>query len=187
MFEFRTEILARLSDRNVPLSARISETLCLVATAQGETVSLFEFPAGKIWGEIWDFLSGLESLGDTWDQALDRIRKEWFCSKASGPYSEADGERIVAYEIFRYLGKSLYDGDMLSKVKFAALFWLILRKFGEHLAFGSSGDFLKVDALKLLSRQLEYSEENMDALVQAFAEKPFFSTGAFLVLAREFG
>lgn len=187
MFEFRTEILARLSDRNVPLSARISETLCLVATAQGETVSLFEFPAGKIWGEIWDFLSGLESLGDTWDQALDRIRKERFCSKANGPYSEADGERIVAYEIFRYLGKSLYDGDMLSKVKFAALFWLILRKFGEHLAFGSSGDFLKVDALKLLSRQLEYSEENMDALVQAFAEKPFFSTGAFLVLAREFG
>ncbi len=186
MFEFRVEILSRLSDRSVSLSARISEMLCLVATAQGETVSLSELSAEKIWGEIWDFLSGLESLGETWNQVLVRARNEK-TAKAYNLFSEADGERIVAYEIFRYLGKSLYDGDMLSKAKFAVLFWLILRKFGRHLAFENTGTSPKIDALKLLSRQLEYSEENMETLAQAFAEKPFFSTGAFLVLVREFG
>lgn len=185
MFEFRSEILSRLSDRSVSLSARISETLCLAATAQGETVSLSDLSAEKIWGEIWDFLSGLESLGETWNQALVCARNEK-AVKACDLFSEADGERIVAYEIFRYLGKSLYDGDILSKVKFAVLFWLILRKFGKSFA-RNSGTSPRIDALKLLSRQLEYSEENMDALAQAFAEKPFFSTGAFLVIVREFG
>ncbi len=187
MFEFRAEILDRLSLRNVPLSMRISEILCFVATAQGETVSLSEFSAEKIWNEIWDYLSDLESLGETWDRALARARKKTSSADACRLFSESDGERIVAYEIFRYLGKSLYDGDMLSKVKFSALFWLLLRKFGESFADKDSGISPKVEALKLLSKQLEYSEENMEKLSQAFAEKPFFSTGAFLVLAREFG
>lgn len=186
MFEFRAEILSRLSDRSVSLSARISETLCLAATAQGKTVSLSGLSAEKIWGEIWNFLSGLESLGETWNQALVRARNEK-AVKACDLFSETDGERIVAYQIFRYLGKSLYDGDALSKVKFASLFWLILQRFGGNLASGSSGVSPKVEALKLLSRQLEYSEENMERLSLAFAGKPFLSTGAFLVITQELG
>lgn len=161
--------------------------LCLVATSQGETVSLPDSPAEKIWDEIWNFLSGLESLGKAWDLAMSRVRKATDLVEANGIFSDTDGERIVAYQVFRYLGKSLYDGDMLSKAKFAALFWLILQKFGKSLAGENSGVSPKVEALKLLSKQLEYSEENMDALSRAFGEKPFLSTGAFLVIVRESG
>ena len=187
MLEFRADMFSRLSDRKIPLPSRISEMLCLVATSQGETVSLPDSPAEKIWEEIWDFLSGLESLGKTWDLAMSRARKETGLGEANGIFSDTDGERIVAYQVFRYLGKSLYDGDMLSKAKFAALFWLILQKFGRCLACEDSGVPPKVEALKLLSKQLEYSEENMDALSRAFDEKPFLSTGSLLVLVREFG
>ncbi len=187
MLEFRTDMLSRLSERTVPLSARIFETLCLVATSQGETVSIPEYPVERIWGEIWDFLSGLESLGKTWESAMDRVRKETAISESNALFSETDGERILAYQIFRYLGKSLYDGDRLSKVKFAVLFWLVLQKFGGCLASEDSGVSPKVEAVKLLSKQLEYSEENMNALSHAFDEKTFFSTGAFLVLVQAFG
>ncbi len=186
MLAFRVEILSRLSNRTVPLPFRISEILCFVATSQGETVSIPDSPVEKLWDEIWNFLAGLESLGKAWDDAVSRIRKETDHA-SDGMFSETDGERIVAYQVFRYLGKSLYDGDMLSKVKFAALFWLVLRKFGKSLAGENSGVPPKVEALKLLSKQLEYSEENMDALSRALDEKPFLSTGAFLLLSRELG
>ncbi len=187
MFEFRAEILYRLSDRKIPLSARISEMLCFAATSESENVFFPETPAKDLWISIWDFLSGLESLGEAWNKALSRVRTAPARFGTDRIFSETDGERIVAYQIFRYLGKSLYDGDALSKVKFASLFWLILQRFGGNLASGSSGVSPKVEALKLLSRQLEYSEENMERLSLAFAGKPFLSTGAFLVITQELG
>ena len=80
---------------------------------------------------------------------------------------------FVAYTLFRYYGKTLFDGDALTKVKFAVFFWLVLKRFG--CAFGTS----KIDAVKLLSKQVEYSDEVMEILTRAFAEDPAFSVPSF--------
>lgn len=181
---FRAEILSRLSDRTLPLSTRLSETLCLVATAEGETVQLSELSPERIWTGIWSVLSECESIGESWDRAKSRAMR---FENSRTIFSDADGERIVAYQIFRYFAKSLYDGDMLSKAKFAVFFWLLLRRFGGAFAPENPGTVQKINALKLLSGEWEYSGENMEELSKRFASDSFFSTGALLALVRESG
>ena len=184
VFSFRTEILSRLSDRTLPLSTRLSETLCLAATAAGETVRLSELSPERIWEGVWNVLSECESIGEPWDRAKSRAMR---FENPRTLFSETDGERLVAYQIFRHFAKSLYDGDMLSKVKIAVFFWLLLRRFGGAFAPGDSGMLQKGNAVALLSKQWEYSEENMAELSKRFASDAFFSTGALIALVREPG
>lgn len=123
-------------------------------------------------GEIlvaWkNILKAGESFGPAWDKALTKLDEA-----SQNLFSAVDGAKIVAYTLFRYYGKTLFDGDALTKVKFAVFFWLVLKRFGA--AFGTS----KIDAVKLLSKQVEYSDEVMEILSRAFAEDPTFSVPSF--------
>ena len=186
MFEFRSDVLSRLSDRTVPLPVRLAEVLCLAATAQGENVSIPETSSQKFWNEVLRELFACESLGEKWDAAQGRILEKHSKGESSTKiFSDADGERIVSYQIFRYLAKALYDGDMLSRVKFAVLFWLLLERFGAELSTEKIPERQRIFAVTILSKELEYSDVNMESLAGAFHEKPFLSTGAFLNLLRE--
>ncbi|MCQ2121312.1 MAG: flagellin lysine-N-methylase [Fibrobacter sp.] len=123
-------------------------------------------------GEIlvaWkNILNAGESFGPAWDRALTKLDEA-----SQNLFSAVDGAKIVAYTLFRYYGKTLFDGDALTKVKFAVFFWLVLKRFGA--AFGTN----KIDAVKLLSKQVEYSDEVMEILSRAFAEDPAFSVPSF--------
>lgn len=160
----------------------------------------------QTWIEI---LGEGESYGPAWDAAYERmIRKGWhatchcehsyttlgasplsgcypLCGKAieALSFSDEDGARIVSYLIFRYYAKSLFDGDSLTKVQFAIFFWIMLKHFGEELAAdspaGANALTLKINAVKLLSKQTEYSEEIMEILADNFYQNEAFSLEQF--------
>ncbi|MCF0217246.1 MAG: hypothetical protein HUK21_12365 [Fibrobacteraceae bacterium] len=82
--------------------------------------------------------------------------------------------------IFRYYAKCLFDGDSLGKVKFATFFWIILKNFEHELSDGAQSiKNKKINAIKLLSKQLEYSEEVLDKLNSHFKKSKYFSSGCF--------
>lgn len=110
-----------------------------------------------------------EGFGPVWDEALAKLA----AVPSAQEFSDRDGAKIVSYMLFRYYGKTLFDGNALTKVKFAVFFWLVLKRFGA--AFGTN----KIDAVKLLSKQVEYSDEVMEILTRAFAEDPAFSVPSF--------
>ncbi|MCF0223566.1 MAG: hypothetical protein HUK20_04790 [Fibrobacter sp.] len=124
-----------------------------------------------------------ESFGPAWDLAIKRIyQKIDGCGVVNlrPLFSETDGKKIVSYMIFRYYAKCLFDGDSLGKVKFATFFWIILKNFEHELSDGAQSiKNKKINAIKLLSKQLEYSEEVLDKLNSHFKKSKYFSSGCF--------
>ena len=134
---------------------------------------------------ILDCFKGLEPIDEAWMPYIER------CAALAGrippmpPEYEPYLQRITVYFIFRYFLKGVFDGEILSRVKLAAVStWMIgcLWRCGlcEH-------DFLTFEDLaqtaKNYSKEVEYSEENLDALADAFYEQDCFRTprliGAF--------
>lgn len=140
-----------------------------------------------------------ESFGLAWDAAYKRMLAA--CNSANPNavqplFSDQDGARIIAYQIFRYYAKSLFDGDSLGKVQFAIFFWIMLRWFGHELSIDATVDtptsepaggepsVRKINAVKLLSKQTEYSEEIMDLLAENFYRNPEFSIEKFKTILK---
>lgn len=175
IFAEREYIFNTLSKKNIPLYSRLITILDFADKIQGEAEGGPAEPEGspdiatiqKAWIAI---LGEGESFGPAWTEAFGRLEKsDWEQTCAPWEFSEQDGERIVAYLIYRYYAKSLFDGDGLGKVQFAIYFWIILKKFGHILADS------KINAIKLLSKQTEYSDEIMGILAENFINNPAFS------------
>ena len=132
-------------------------------------------------------LSQTISYGPAWNEALARIQaslknyaegsseKCGATLRDQGYFSESDSIRLLAYLIYRHYAKCLFEGREQGKQKFALFFWNIARFFTRELA-GESVDALssaesamriKINAVKILSKQLEYCEENMKLIETA--------------------
>lgn len=187
IFQERETIFGILNNNSIPLNQRLIEILdfalamsdCDNSEISNDSENLSEQAIHQTWVKI---LSEGESYGPVWDAAYERmIRKGW--RQPQSLFTDEDGARIVAYMIFRYYVKSLFDGDSLTKVQFSIYFWIMLTHFGEELAAGSptgTNDLTKkINAVKLLSKQTEYSEEIMEILADNFFENPAFSVEQF--------
>ena len=123
--------------------------------------------------EMVELLAKTESFGPAWDEALARIKASvgaagdtsdaTYSIRDQGFFSENENVRLLAYLIYRHYAKCLFEGREQGKLKFAIFFWNMARFFTRELAGDNprSDAELKIDAIKILSRQLEYSEENM--------------------------
>lgn len=194
IFQERETIFGILNNNSISLNQRLIEILdfalamsdCDNSENPNDSENLSEQAIHQTWIEI---LGEGESFGPAWDAAYERIiRKGW--QQPQPLFTDEDGARIVAYLIFRYYAKSLFDGDCLTKVQFAIYFWIILDRFGKELAgFTADSDLrwdneanlltAKINAIKLLSKQTEYSEEIMEILADNFFENPAFSVEQF--------
>ena len=80
-------------------------------------------------------------------------------------------ENLMKYFIFRYYMKAVWDCNQLDKVKFAAACCLIIRQMLAALAGKQNGGVTREDIIKLVrvfSRQVEYSEDNVEAVCEEF-------------------
>lgn len=160
VFAEREQIFEELSDRKKSLNARMKKILQLAAVFDGCSKEDFLFDKETVLKK----LHKCESYGSVWDKAFERIEQS--SGIPQNIFSEMEGERIIAYTIFRYYAKCLFDENRRSKVRFAILFWEILSRYTKELALPiSTGQAQKIDAIKLLSKQLEYSEENMKIFI----------------------
>ena len=93
--------------------------------------------------------------------------------------------RIAVYFLFRYFMKGVFDGEILSRVKLAAVStWVIGYLWRCDLHENDSLSLADmVQTAKNYSKEVEYSAENLDMLADAFYDMPCFRTpricGAF--------
>jgi len=198
IFEERAAIFGILNNNSIPLNERLIEVLDFAQAvsdieppeAESATGSKDEELSDDAIRQTWiEILGEGESYGPAWDAAYERmIRKGWsttcHCEHSEAfAFSDDDGARIVSYLIFRYYAKSLFDGDSLTKVQFAVFFWIMLKHFGEELSAdspaGANALTRKINAVKLLSKQTEYSEEIMEILADNFYQNEAFSLEQF--------
>ena len=113
-----------------------------------------------------ELLGKAESYGPDWDAAFARIKARVEADDASplsdqGFFTENESCRLLTYLIYRHYAKCLFEGREQGKLKFALFFWNLARFFTRELAGNAPGD-IKINAVKILSKQLEYCQEIME-------------------------
>lgn len=93
---------------------------------------------------------------------------------------EYEYEHILVYFIFRYLIKAVFDCDVLTRVRFAAVSYLIIRQLDmtRWLRQGKKFDFYdRVKTCALYSKEVEHCQDNIDFFAEEFIFRDIFKSG----------
>ena len=77
--------------------------------------------------------------------------------------NETEGEHLAVYFIFRYFLKAVFDSDAYSRAAFAILSVCII----SLLCSGKAAATHRADIAHIYSKEIEYSDENVNALLDA--------------------
>ena len=157
----REQIFATLADSSLSFQERLHDAFGFSLDAP--------FTPFENANAYLELLEKTESFGPAWDEALVRIKERLAAGTVQdeGFFSENESARILAYTVYRHYAKCLFDGYEQGKRLFAVFFWNVARFFTHELAGTDNTKNVKVDAIKILSRQLEYCEENMRRIESA--------------------
>lgn len=114
------------------------------------------------WTHILDFFRELEILTPQWRQILDA---------AHAPADWSDCFRsLTSYFVERYWLQAVSDYDLLCRVKFILISCLLIRHLGDDLLY----------IAQLYSKEIENSNENVEALLDAAYTHPAFTDDRLL-------
>ena len=121
-----------------------------------------------------EFYLSLERMDEAWTDILEALREhadelplDDFAAHMKG--RETEYEQLLIYFLYRHVSTALDDGDVSSKAAFAVLSVRLLFSLGAlHLLL--HGEFTvedQIELCRLYSAEVEYSDDNMDALFDA--------------------
>ena len=87
-------------------------------------------------------------------------------------------EHLMVYFIFRYFMKAVYDYDVSEKVKFAVVSLIMIKELDVVRWMKNDKNFSmndQVDVIKMYSKDIEHSEENVESLYEIFETNEIFS------------
>ncbi len=191
IFSARSEMLNILGNEDIPLADALCRILDIAADVQ-ESIDM-PFPDVETDGSddalsrIFSCLTELEPIDENW---LPYIKE---CTDSFGYMPEHSSStdlylrRIAQYLIFRYLLKSVYDGKILGYAKLAAVSCIVIERLYRYSALKKGRCSLSdcAETAKNYSKETEYCEENMEKLLELFADEPFFSISALKALLNE--
>jgi len=164
----RQRMMALLADREICIHQRLGRFLRFAEAAQerldGERVE--ELPALAGFWEAAEtaepVLTGFAALAE-----LEVLEPDWRQVLAQAEAAEAAAvpeellERIAGYFSFRYLLKCVNDGDLLSRARLCVFCLLAVERIAAVCGLS--------EALRRFSREVEHSEPNVEALLEALA------------------
>lgn len=192
LLPLRARLLALLADRSWPLERRLADFLTLAQAAQTalDTGCEEDLPAlagrwrpagaGEAAGPSALFpaalrlLAGLEALEEDWRALLAR-------AETAGPMPQPEAllERIAVYFAFRYILKTVNDGDLLGRAKFCVFAVLAVGRLAAVCGLA--------EALRRFSCEVEHDDDALDALLDAMDTDGAFSVEQFLAALGEGG
>ena len=129
------------------------------------------------WGETYQrVLALLKDLGVGYEEWLVKFRQVYV-------NRDAEYEQLMVYFIMRYYMKSVYDGNVLAKVKFAVASFLMIRDMDveRYVANGETyGLEDRIDVARIYSKEVEHSEENLEYLADCFLFEEVFEVSALM-------
>ncbi len=83
---------------------------------------------------------------------------------------DRDYGRFLAYLLYRYLAKSVYDRNIDAKAKLIASLFIILKTWDAIFFLNNEKMSLddRIDIVETMSREIEYSEDSMECLYEDF-------------------
>ena len=98
---------------------------------------------------------------------------------------EYEYENLLVYFIYRYLLKAVFDCDVLTKVRFAAVSYVLIRQLDIARWLRNGKEFSFKDRIKncvLYSKEVEHCQDNIDFFDEGFLFNPIFEHNRFLNL-----
>lgn len=129
--------------------------------------------------KYFDDFKSLEMLDGSWKDKLVKAEKSL---PAISDGFEWEYEHLMIYFVFRYLMTAVFDGDILSKAKFAAVSFIIISRLqAENITDKTA----RVTAMQKYSKEVEHSQLNMDKILSAIKKSRFYSTDNLINILSE--
>lgn len=203
LLELRDRLFALTQDRTLPLNRRMANVLRLAKAAQDcinrEQLPEPDLAPAQVPGEESGWLPVLAALVAA-HREMEYLEPAWMdgVTDLGGHLEELDwpgfraalGERSYEYEhllvylLFRYSLKAACDGDFLGKVEQAVVMTLTMAALGAR-QWQKTGQFSLEDQIEVTrqySKEVEYSDDNMEALREALLFEPDLSLEKLLGL-----
>ncbi len=153
MLSVREEMIEILEDKSMPVEERISALFDL-ADSDMKTLK---------YKKISKFLLSLERLDKSWDILINDLAD---VSPASLPdYIQLPLQKACVYFVYRHMPRALIYDDLYAAMLLSAfmcyLLWQLFAK-----AYAKDPSFSMVSIARLLSGELEYSDENLDLITE---------------------
>ena len=145
--QWREKLLSIAQDRTLPMTERADRLLACA----GMDANIHP---GKWAAE----LRGLERLDPAWDVCLARLNQP---ERPVDARWEVPLEQLMVYLLYRHLPAGLEDGDFAGHLAYCVVMWWLLRHM---FSYDQTMDGL-VETARLYSSEIEYSDENVDALM----------------------
>lgn len=162
LLRWREMLLSIVQDRSLPVLQRVEAVL-----AQSQ-MTLPEM------SEALPFLLGLERLDPQWDKMLEEAQETPPCPLDEATWALPFEQLLVAL-FFRHLPGALEDGDLMGRTALCVLCWRVIRHLlGVQSARKGGADIEDlIEITRMFSSEIEYSDENIDAILDWLAEGDF--------------
>jgi len=198
----REDIFEILQNRDIPLSDRIKKMFVYAENVQDrlnnngmENVEKKEIcKSEKSIKNLENCVAmclDLEILADNWidtvHEVIDIFDDAYFenCTEFESYIKdrEYEYEHILVYFIFRYLLKATFDYDVLTKVKFAVVSYIIIKQMDIARWIKNGKEFTFRDRIKnavLYSKEVEHCQDNVDFFSEEFIFNEVFEREKFM-------
>lgn len=134
--------------------------------------------------EIWYAFLEMESINDMWTEYSEKVFEELhpeekdntagYLQKTeqfnSCQFEFCGYDKLVKYFIHRYFMKTVYDHNIFGKIRFIAACLVILKDMDVYKYIVNDCFSIKdrLDNIHMFSREVEYSEDNLEILTEEF-------------------
>lgn len=205
LLSIRKTMFSILQDRTQPLGTRFHSVLALAVQAQElldnnllPEISLEEvcslpsecpsLSSEEALHQILDFLQMLEPIDPNWHRRLAALQSRLPDLLLSAKLSSSSDtsyvyEHLSVYFLYRYLLKSVWDEDLLSRVKFSLLAPVLIL-LSDHSDFldGCLSQKRRIQNIKSLSKEIEYCDENLELFLEESWNSDSFSISSLLLI-----
>lgn len=178
IIEKRNKMIEIMHDRSKTVCTRMTEMLKLAYDFQNELdKSTYEkaIPEMPDTHRICDIFRSLEPLNSEWTLAAEEMKP---CS--SSLLNSTVFEQLAVYFIYRHTLSAVYDGDILSRAKFVVLCCIAVLWIA-----GNTKLEIIIKAACLVSKEIEYSDDNINSLLDLSATEPALSLNKFIGLLND--
>ncbi len=161
LYRARTAALDMLQDRSLSIDERMSRLLALAQELDGEEER--DCPQTDVLNAYIQKLRSLEILTPQWRELLRQKGEK------STPKADFDPlwEKVLLYDVFRFFLRSVYDGRVLPRVKYAVFHVAVLRQLTGKI----SNKKEVCEVIRLYSKEIEHCAENQAILHRALCRR----------------
>ncbi len=192
LFEIREKIIGHMQAQDIPLKQRLNNILHYTYKLQNRYDN-FSFGIEKIENinmtsekenitDVLNFFNSLESM-ESRNLFSETISNTGNIIKAAenmfknAPHIYKYLENTTVYFIWRHFLKSVFEDEFYSKIAFAVLSAVVLAVMSAN-EYQKNNGISENDMIKIAvyySKEIEYSEKNLNALFDSFYDNEFFS------------